>query len=179
MPASPIALILGSGPRVGAAVAEKFASNGYQVVVSSRSGTGSKTAEGYYSFKADLTKPESIEALFQAVKTQVGAAPSVVIYNAAALTFPPVENEPLSIPADSVANDLNVNTVSPWAAAQQAIAGWETLPEGTKKTFIFTGNILNVLVPNQPRFTTLGVGKSASAFWIGLADQSYAARGYR
>lgn len=181
MAPNPIILILGSGPRVGAAIAQKFASNGYQVAVTSRKGTtGSKTAEGYISIQADFAQPDSIPAAFAAVKAALGAAPSVVVYNAATLTPPPAQDAPLSIPAASVVADLNVNTVSPYVAAQQAVAGWETLPaDGVKKTFIYTGNILNVSVVPVPLFTTLGVGKAASAFWLGVADGAYAARGYR
>ena len=87
MPA-PVALILGAGPRIGAAVSEQFAASGYKVAVASRKGTGSKDDKGYLSLKADFTKPESVPALFDAVKSELGV-PSVVIYNAAALTPPP------------------------------------------------------------------------------------------
>ncbi|KAI0438096.1 hypothetical protein F4803DRAFT_113776 [Xylaria telfairii] len=179
MAPTPIALILGSGPRIGAAVAQKFASNGYKVVVASRGGTGGKTPEGYLSLKADFTKPDSVPALFDAVKAEFNSPPSAVIYNAASLTSPPDKDSALSIPVENVVSDLNVNTVSPYIAAQQAIAGWETLPADIKKTFIFTGNYLNVVVKPVPVFTNLGMGKAASAFWIGVADGTYSARGYR
>ncbi|KAK9341970.1 hypothetical protein V1522DRAFT_439097 [Lipomyces starkeyi] len=182
---APVVLILGAGPRIGASVAEKFVSNGYEVAVASRSGTGTKTAKGFLSLKADFTMSDSIPALFDAVKTKCHAAPSVVVYNAATLTPPPHPPPPrdkdsvLSVSAESVASDLNVNTISPYVAAQQAISGWETLPKETKKTFIYTGNIMNVSVVPMPLFLNLGIGKSASAFWIGLANASYSAQGFR
>ncbi|KAI1152582.1 hypothetical protein F4825DRAFT_418415 [Nemania diffusa] len=179
MAANLVALVLGSGPRVGASVAQKFASKGYKVAVASRQGTGSRTPEGYLSLKADFSKPDSIPALFDAVKAEFNSPPSVVVYNAAALTPPPTENVLFSIPADNVTADLNVNTVTPYVAAQQAVAGWETLPADTKKSFIFTGNILNLNVVPVPLFTNLGMGKAASAFWIGVADGTYSAKGYR
>jgi NAD(P)-dependent dehydrogenase (short-subunit alcohol dehydrogenase family) len=174
-----VALILGSGPRIGASVAETFASKGYKVVISSRKGTGGKTAEGYLSLKADFTQPDSVPALFNAVRAEFNTAPSVVIYNAAALTPPPDEDDALSILADKVASDLNVNTISPYIAAQQAVVGWETLPKETKKTFIYTGNGLNVTIKPVPLLVSLGIGKAASAYWIGLSDATYATRGYR
>ncbi|KAI0809512.1 hypothetical protein GGR55DRAFT_178277 [Xylaria sp. FL0064] len=179
MVSSPVALILGSGPRIGAFVAQKLVSNGYKVIVTSRSVANGKTPEGYLALKVDLSKPDSIPALFDAVKAEFNSPPSVVIYNAEARTPPPVEGAPLSIPVDSVACDLNVNIISPFIAAQQAVAGWETLPADTKKTFIYTGNILNVSVYSLPLFTTLGIGKAGSAYWIGVADAAYSARGYR
>ncbi|KAI1750636.1 hypothetical protein F4782DRAFT_509018 [Xylaria castorea] len=177
MSAKPIALILGAGPRIGSAVAQKFASNGYKVVVASRNGTGSKTPEGYLSLKADFTKPDSVPALFDAVKAEFNSPPSTVIYNAAALTSPPDKDSALSIPVESVTSDLNVNTVSPYVAAQQAVAGWATLPADIKKTFIYTGNYLNLVVKPVPIYVNLGMGKAASAFWLGVADGTYP--GYR
>jgi len=177
MSVKPVVLILGAGPRVGASVAKTFASNGYKVAVASRSGS-TKNSEGYLSLKADFTKPDSIPALFNAVKTEFNTSPSVVIYNAATLT-PPPKDSVFSITADAFDSDLNVNTVSPYVAAQQAVSGWETLPKETKKSFIYTGNILNVSVLPVPLMLTLGVGKSASAYWIGVADSLYSAQGSR
>jgi len=179
MTAKPVVLILGAGPRVGASVAEKFASNGYKVAVASRTGNGTKTAKGYLSLKADFTKPESIPALFDAVKTEFHNSPSVIVYNAAALTGPPDKDSLFSISAESVASDLNVNTISPYVAAQQAVIEWEKLPKETKKTFIYTGNIMNVSIVPMPMMLDLGMGKSASAFWLGLADATYSAKGFR
>ena len=179
MAANPIVLILGAGPRIGAGVAEKFASNGYKIAVASRSGSGIKTIKDALALKADLTKPDSIPAIFDAVKTEFHASPSVVVYNAAALTNPPDKDSIFSVPAETVASDLNVNTISPYVVAQQAVIGWETLPKETKKTFIYTGNMLNVLIVPVPMMLDLGMGKAASAFWIGLADTTYSPRGFR
>jgi NAD(P)-dependent dehydrogenase (short-subunit alcohol dehydrogenase family) len=179
MAANPVVLILGAGPRIGASVAEKFASKGYKVAVASRSGSGTRTTKGFLSLKADFTKPDSIPALFDAVKTEFHTSPSVVVYNAGRLTSPPDKDSIFSVSAESVALDLNVNTISPYVAAQQAVSGWETLPKETKKTFIYTGNITNVSIVPMPLMLDVGMGKAASAFWIGLADTMYSARGFR
>lgn len=175
---SSVALILGAGPRIGAAVSAQFAASGYKVAVASRNGTGAVNDEGYLSLKADFSKPESISSVFEAVRSQLGA-PSVVIYNAAALTPPPDQTSALSIPADRFTSDFNVNTVSPYVAAQEAVRGWDALPKDVKKSFIYTGNMLNVAVAPVPMMLNLGVGKSASAYWIGVADATYKAKGYR
>lgn len=179
MAATLVALILGSGPRVGASVADKLASVGYKIAVASRSGSGSKNDKGYLSLKADFSQPESIPALFEAVKTEFGTAPSVVVYNAATLTPPPNGESIFSIAAPKFTNDILVNTVSPFVAAQEAVKGWDNLPKEVKKSFIYTGNITNTVVLPVPMFVTLGVGKSASAYWLGVADASLAAKGYR
>jgi NAD(P)-dependent dehydrogenase (short-subunit alcohol dehydrogenase family) len=180
MAAKLVVLILGAGPRVGTSVAKKFASNSYDVVVASRSGSGTKTAEGFLSLKADFTKPESIPALFDAVKTEFHTFPSVVVYNAAAFTPPPNKDSVFSIPVEKVTSDLNVNTISAYVAAQQAVSAWETLPKDTKKTFIYTGNMANEsILPVMPMMLDLGMGKSASAYWVGVADALYSSKGIR
>ncbi|EEU41501.1 uncharacterized protein NECHADRAFT_87650 [Fusarium vanettenii 77-13-4] len=179
MATSPILLILGAGPRVGGSVADRFALDGYKVAIASRSGTDFNNEEGFLSLKADLGKPDSILAIFDAVKAEFHAAPSVVVYNAPAFTYPPDKDSALSVPVETFVADLNVNTMSPYAAAQQAVAGWETLPKENKKTFIYTGNILNVSVFPVAMMLTLGVGKSASSYWIEAADILYKSRGFR
>jgi NAD(P)-dependent dehydrogenase (short-subunit alcohol dehydrogenase family) len=179
MAASPVVLILGAGRRVGASVADKFASSGYKVAVVSRSGSGTKNDKGFLSFKADLANPDSVPALFDAVKAEFDAAPNVVVYNAAAATNPPDKESVFSISAESVILDLNVNTVTPFVVGQEAVRAWETLPKGTKKTFIYTGNVQNVSVLPVPLLMSLGIGKAGSAYWIGVADATSATRGFR
>ncbi|KAI1331903.1 hypothetical protein F5Y16DRAFT_359533 [Xylariaceae sp. FL0255] len=175
---SPIVLILGAGARVGASVAAKFASKNYKVAVAARKGTDSQTLEGYLSLKADFTEPSTIPALFEKVKSELGV-PNVVVYNAAALTQPPDESSVLSIPSESVLADFNVNTLSAYVAAQEAVKGWSTLTENSKTLFIYTGNGLNTIVAPVPVFMNLGMGKSASAHFIGLADLTCKTKGYR
>lgn len=174
-----VALILGAGPRVGSAVATKLASSGYAVAVASRTGTDSRNSDGFFSIKIDLSQSASVKTAFEAVKAEFGAAPTLVIYNAASLTPPPVQGSIFSIPAERLAADLVVNTVSPFAAAQQAVEGWATLPGGAAKVFIYTGNISNVKIVPVPITVTLGVGKSASSYWVGMADNTYSGQGYR
>lgn len=174
-----VALILGVGPRIGSSVAEKFASDGYKVAVASRKGTNSINEKGHLSLQADFADPKSVPAVFKAVQSEFHAAPSVVIYNAASLTPPSDPKSLLSIPADRVASDLSINTVSAYAAAQEAVAGWSTLPNDTKKTFIYTGNIMNLVMLPVPMFLNLGVGKAASSYWISQADGAYSEHGYR
>lgn len=176
MTANPVALILGAGPRVGISVAKKLAGEGYKVAIVSRSGA---STEGFLSLKADFTKPNSIPALFKAVESEFHAPPSVIVYNAAARTLPPVENSLFSLSAEDLVSDFNVNVLGAYVAAQQAVAEWEKLPKEEKKTFIYTGNIMNTAIIPMAAAVNLGLGKSASSYWIGLADMLYKANGYR
>jgi NAD(P)-dependent dehydrogenase (short-subunit alcohol dehydrogenase family) len=172
-----VALILGYGPNVGASVAKKLASQGFRVAVASRSGAAN--SDGFLSLKADFTQPSSISGLFDSVKKEFNAPPSVVVYNAALTTKPPDEKNLFSLPVDTVQSEFNANTISAYVAAQQAVNGWATLPDGTKKTFIYTGNILNTTVWASPFMMSNGMGKSAAAYWIGVADQFYSSQGAR
>jgi NAD(P)-dependent dehydrogenase (short-subunit alcohol dehydrogenase family) len=173
-----VVLILGSGPRIGAAVAKHFGGTGCLVAIASRRAVGGKTAEGYLSIKADLADPSGVPAIFEATKQQFGSAPNIVIYNAASLT-PPPNNDLFSIPTTSVAADLNTNTVSVYAAAQEAVKGWKTLAEDVKKVFIYTGNKQNTIIGPLLLTATLGLGKSATSYLIGTADKQYSKFGYR
>lgn len=176
---APVVLILGSGPRVGASVAQAFKNKGYGVAIASRTGIDSKTDHGYFSIRVDFASPPSVAEVFSCVKAEFGSGPSVVIYNAASLTPPPDPSSVLSIPVEAVTKDLNINVVSPYVAAQEALAAWEALPQDTKKTFIYTGNALNERIIAIPAMMNLGAGKAASAHWVGLADTLYQAKGYR
>jgi NAD(P)-dependent dehydrogenase (short-subunit alcohol dehydrogenase family) len=179
MAAKQVVLILGAGPRIGEAVASKFASLHYSVAVASRKGTDDLDSNGYLSLRADFSRPETVAPLFDEVRSRLGVAPSVVVYNAAAITPPSDPTSVLSVSQDKFSKDINVNTVSPYVAAQEAVKGFETLAKDTKKTFIYTGNMLNTAILPVPGVLTLGVGKSASAYWIGTADALYVERGYR
>lgn len=184
MAANKVALILGAGPRIGISVAKKFATKGYKVAIVSRSGNaGSANAavptEGLLSLKADFTQPDTIPALFDAVKKEFEAPPSVIVYNAGARTAPPIENDLFSNPAENLESDFNVNVLSPYVAAQQAVRGWETLPKELQKTFIYTGNVMNTVILPVAAAVNLGMGKAASSYWIGLADTVYRNHGYR
>jgi len=75
-------------------------------------------------------------------------------------------------------NDINVNATSVLLAAQAATKGFKSLPSTTKKTFIFTGNML-ALKALRPAFITFGMTKAASAHLIMSAAEAYKSEGYR
>ncbi|PVH79947.1 NAD(P)-binding protein [Cadophora sp. DSE1049] len=170
----PVVLLLGAGANIGKAVATKFASSGFNVATAARSLEDGQLSPGRWTFKIDLTKPNSVADLFTKVSNQVGI-PSVVIYNAAALTFPS-DGNPLSVSVADIETSLNINTVSMYAAAQQAVAGFEKLPKSVLKTFLYTGNIL--ITAPRPLMISLGAGKAASAHVIQAAALGYSDKNY-
>ncbi|KAH0489736.1 hypothetical protein TgHK011_010151 [Trichoderma gracile] len=159
-----IALVFGYGPRVGAAVASAFAARGYKVAVVSRSGNADATKD-YLSIKADLSDARNVEGVFDRVTNELGL-PSVVVYNALILS-PLGFEQPLS----SVITDAHVNTFSAYAAAQLAVKGFAELPSDASKTFIYTGNKLNIMTLEP--LLSFGMGKSATAHMIHYLAEVY------
>lgn len=69
-------LIIGAGPNIGLGVAKAFASAGYKVALASRN----KASDLYKHYPFDATKPETVSALFTAVRKDLGD-PKVIVYN--------------------------------------------------------------------------------------------------
>ena len=202
MASKPIVLILGAGSNNGSSLARKFSADGYTVAISSRRVENGTSPEGYITIQGDYAEKDAIPSIFERLKSVAGI-PNVVIYNgkleimtatsniyimvllliltyaAGMLTPPSPPDDVLSIPVTAVEKDLWVNTLSPLTAAQQAIKGFKELPEGGNKIFIYTGNKLNSSVIPVGAYFTLGMGKAASAYWVGSADLNYSKNGYR
>ncbi|CAK7213768.1 hypothetical protein SBRCBS47491_001917 [Sporothrix bragantina] len=151
---APVALILGSGPRVGQAVASAFAAEGYRIAVVSRSAKDGNAS--YLHIKGDLANPSSVAGIFDQVKKELGV-PQVVVYNAAGGI-----GDALTLSVADFAASLAINTTSVYSAAQEATAGFKTLPAGG--TFIYTGNATSQ-TPFPP-LAGLSIGKSATAALI-------------
>lgn len=94
--------------------------------------------------------------------------------SASTLTPP---QDPFSLPLDAFNRDVVINVTSAFVAAQQAVLGFAQLPPSASKTFIYTGNILNVAI--IPGFLDQGIGKSAGAHMIWAASAAYRDRGFK
>ncbi|MCJ1456198.1 hypothetical protein MMC28_006558 [Mycoblastus sanguinarius] len=169
---APVILILGAGANIGAHVARAFAAKGYQVALTSRT---KKPSEDGLHFQSDLSDPSSMTSLFQQVTKALGP-PSVVVYNASAMT-PNDKDDPLSLSVSDLTRELAVNTTSVLAAAHETTLAFAELPASASKTFIYTGNKLNT-GPILP-LLSLGIGKSATAHMISSASQAYKEKGYK
>ena len=80
MASAGVILILGAGPRLGRAIATKFASNGYKVALAARSFPDGISPEGFLNIKTDLSDLTSVPMVFEAVEKSLGL-PSIVVYN--------------------------------------------------------------------------------------------------
>ncbi|OQE40524.1 hypothetical protein PENNAL_c0754G07116, partial [Penicillium nalgiovense] len=174
--------ILGGGPRIGHAVAEKLASQGYSVALGRRSVHPSVDIKNVMSVTVDVASIRSVETAFAQVRTKLGI-PEVVVYNAASLTFPSRQDDPFSVPPEAFANDTAINVIGGYTALCAATRGWVELREGSsaahkhRGVFIATGNV-TPFYPN-PFATSLGAGKAGLVHLIKLAEQEYKATGDR
>ncbi|KAK9439771.1 NAD(P)-binding domain protein [Metarhizium brunneum] len=169
-----IALILGAGPNIGASVAREFASKGYKVVLTSRK-VPENASPLFFHIKGDLSQPKSVVDIFTQVRKLHGE-PSVVVYNAGAVSFAPKENT-FNLDLGTFESDLNINTTSVFVAIKEALASFSALPTSTSRTFIYTGNAMNFA--SFDGLLTLGVGKSATAHMIASAAAAFADKGYK
>jgi NAD(P)-dependent dehydrogenase (short-subunit alcohol dehydrogenase family) len=86
--------------------------------------------------------------------------------------------DPLSsISIDEVNDEFAVNVLSPLFAVQEAIKGFKQLPKSASKTFIYTGNILNLVVKSDALI--FGMTKATAAKMIRSATGTYAKRGFK
>lgn len=175
MSKAPIALIIGFGKNVGYGAAKAFSQKGYSIATVSRSASPTSTSLGYLHIQADLSNPTSIPSIFNDIRSTLGE-PSVVIYNAAANSHYN-KADPLSIPITDIVKDTNINTISALLAAQESTKSFATLHSSASKTFVFTGNILNLQI--LPPLMINGMGKAATAHFIESAAAAYKTDGYK
>ncbi|KAI1032771.1 hypothetical protein LB504_006232 [Fusarium proliferatum] len=64
-----------------------------------------------------------------------------------------------------------------YAAAQEAVKGWKDFPKNSSPTYIYTGNIENEM--RIASMMSLGVGKTAAAWFIEVAAASYKDQGFK
>ncbi|EHK96923.1 putative Uncharacterized oxidoreductase T05C12.3 [Glarea lozoyensis 74030] len=167
-------LLLGAGKMVGEGIASHFHQAGYKVALASRSGNFPwDTKNSYLHVKADFADPSSVEGVFQKVKTEYGV-PNVVVYNTAIMTPTP---QPTSESVAAFETGIKSTIVSGYAAAKYALEGFRTLPSEVSKTFIWTGNGLNV--KPVPVLFNLGVGKAGAASIVQTLAAAYGNDGFK
>ncbi|KAK4236967.1 epimerase/ hydratase [Achaetomium macrosporum] len=168
-----VLFILGGGPRIGHSVAKKFLSQGYKVAIGRRN-IEKMDLDGVLPVYVDVTKPETIEEAFRKVESRLGV-PNAVVYNAAALTFPP-EKDPFGVEPAAFTRDLTINVGGAYTALHHATR-LARLHNISPLIFIATGNVTPFKV--NPLAVTLGPGKSALAHLMSLGSTVYDAKEFR
>jgi short-subunit dehydrogenase len=151
-------LSIGSGPGIGFATAERFAKEGFHVVLSAR--TAEKTSALVEKLKAkgysaeaktvDAGNPASVTALVSAVEKQQGAI-DVLHYNAAFIRQATIATQPV----ESFNSDLAVNIGGSLAATQAAAPGM--IKHGSGTVFLTGGGF--ALSPH-PDYLSISIGKA-------------------
>jgi len=150
-------LSIGSGPGMGMATAERFAKEGFQIVLSARDAAKTqKLADELKSkgYKAeartvDAGDPSSVAALIANVE-KLGSI-DVLHYNAAAIRKATLEEQP----RDTFVSDLAVNIGGALVASQAVVPLMSARGSGT---VLLTGGGL-ALEPS-PEYLSLSIGKA-------------------
>jgi NADP-dependent 3-hydroxy acid dehydrogenase YdfG len=162
-------LSIGTGPGIGLATAERFAKEGFRVIVSAR--TSEKTnaiaeqlkAKGYQSEArtVEASDPNSVANLIAASEKEFGSI-DVLHYNAASMRQATVQAQP----KETFVTDLAVNIGGALAATQAAA---EKMIANKSGTILLTGG--GFAVYPHPDYLSLSIGKAGiRALTLGLFE---------
>ena len=160
---------IGSGPGMGLATAERFAREGYRVVLANRSLEKTQAlvdqleAKGYQAVAktVDAADPAKVAALVAETENQYGSI-DVLHYNAANLRQASIHSQP----NDTFVSDLAVN-IGGALAAIQAVA--PKMKAAQKGTILLTGG--GFALHPHPDYLSLSIGKAGiRAMTLGLFE---------
>ncbi len=158
MDTTPVAAVVGVGPGLGAAVARRFAREGFAVALLARSeGTllgvleevGRHGGSGHI-FPCDATDAGSVTATFARLRERMGAPPEVLVYNAGSYHVAGIlELQPRTLEAD-----WRVMCLGALLCAREVLP---SMLERGRGTVLFTGATASLR--GGARFASLAVGK--------------------
>jgi NAD(P)-dependent dehydrogenase (short-subunit alcohol dehydrogenase family) len=152
-----VAAILGVGPGLGAAVARRFAREGFAVALMARKEESvagvREEIEGQggaaLPVTADATDPASVEVAFGRVRSELGD-PEVFVYNAGAFQMGGI----LEIEPQQFDECFKANCAGAFYASQQVLPA---MVEAGRGTILITGATASLR--GSARFSALAVGK--------------------
>jgi NAD(P)-dependent dehydrogenase (short-subunit alcohol dehydrogenase family) len=163
MSLSKVAVVVGVGPGLGAAAAQRFAKGGYHVALLARNLDKLQPIEQQIksdggqatSLACDTGKPAEVASVFGEIKQKLGA-PEVLIYNSgpSGMSWPPPSAMDLTPEQFSAAFDSGV--VGALACAQQVLPA---MIEAGKGTIILTG--ATAALRGSAKFASLACPKFA------------------
>ena len=147
----PVALVIGMGPGLSAALAQRFAAGGYAIAGLARSPEKSAALAAEMAERGQKLDLRAVDAgdfiaigsAVRAVEAQLGPI-EVLIYNAYSAT-PAV---PSQIPLDALVADFRVNVGGALAAVQAALPAMQARGKGT---VLLTGGGLALIPPAGSR----------------------------
>jgi len=149
-------LLVGTGPGLGAAIARRFAREGYRLTLVARSEATiaqelRAAGAGVAVVQADAGDPGRLRAALSSLFAGPGA-PDVVIYNAALMTF----DDLLTVSPEQLADAYAVDVIGGVLTAQLAVPAMRVAGGGT---LLFTGGGFADALPAS--LATLSLGKVA------------------
>src|SRR5918993_179566 len=155
IPAYQRALIVGAGNGLSASLARLLATEGLRVGLVARN--ADKLSElaaqiGAAVHAADASKPEEVEALFEAMDDALGGSPDVVVYNASARVRGPL----VELDSNAVTQAIAVTACGGFLIAQAAARRMLRAGEGA---ILFTG--ASASVKGYPGSAPFAMGKFA------------------
>lgn len=161
---------IGCGPGIGIATAERFAAEGFNVVLSSRNPAHlephaqrlRQAGQRCSALQVDASDGASIQSLISTVLAQHGSI-DVLHYNAASLRRAGLGDQP----AESFLSDLAVNIAGAMQAIQAASPSMFAKAQGT---ILLTGG--RFATAPQPAYISLSIGKAGiRALALGLFEE--------
>jgi NAD(P)-dependent dehydrogenase (short-subunit alcohol dehydrogenase family) len=152
-----VAAVLGVGPGLGAAVARRFAGEGFGVALMARTeesvaGVREEIEEGggtALSVSTDATNPDSVAEAFERVRGEIGD-PEVFVYNAGAFQIGGI----LDLSPEQFDDCFRANCAGAFYAAQQVLPA---MVEAGGGTVLLTG--ASAALRGKANFSALAVGK--------------------
>lgn len=125
-----VAVVVGVGPGIGAALCRRFVTAGYAVAMLSRNQAALAAFEGEiggaHGYECDVSSPDSVARAFAEVRVELGEV-NVLLYNAGSGAFADVEN----ISLDQFEDAWRVNSYGALACVQQVIPAMKTAGRGS------------------------------------------------
>lgn len=166
-------LSIGTGPGIGYETAERFAREGYRVILTARNAgklneLADKLKKSNFKVEVrtvDASNPANVVALVNEVESNIGAI-DVLHYNAANLRKATVDEQPI----DSFVSDLAINIGGALGAIQAVKSKQEARRQGT---ILITGGGFGIYP--SPEYLSLSVGKAGTrAIALGLFEAAKA-----
>jgi short-subunit dehydrogenase len=127
--AKPLCVVLGIGPKNGAAFARKFAREGYQLALVSRSTQLSQELASELGdagvYACDAADPISVQRTFEAIRRERGA-PEVLVYNAGSGVWKTAEE----LTPSEFELSFKINALGLLSAAQQVLPAMRERGQG-------------------------------------------------
>ncbi len=156
-----LCIVAAAGPGMGAAIARRFAREGFDLALISRRAEAldplvrdiESMGRSAVAYACDLSDDARIEATFETI-TQTEGDADVLVYNGAAWN----DGAPLSMPATSFHNDLALCVTGAYACVRAVYPAMKKRGGGS---ILFTGGGLALQPAYGTRVLSLVAGKSA------------------